>query len=272
MKNIKRYILSIVLATISGVLLAQTPLNWTRDEINPGEDFTLSQDDTLYTEGLKSCFMKLNSGAIPYLKSDVFYINPGAQYEFSFDVIDNDTAGQVKVYADFYDTYGFDVYGQPPVFSNDSAQWQTLSWTGAVPANAVVGYVLIKFYNQPNLYSFTKNARVWLDNFQFRENGGNNLIANGGFEDWIVGVDENSVIDELVSVYPNPANDFVMINLRNEATEISISDITGKQILKVDVSGKGMSRVDVSQLPVGVYFIKALLKDRSIVTKKLMVN
>jgi hypothetical protein len=272
MKIIKPYIFSFVFIFISGYLHSQTPLNWTRDEVNPGEDFTLFQDDNLFTEGLKSCHMQLNSGAIPYLKSEVYYITPGVQYEFSFDVMDNDTAGQVKVYADFYDTFGFNVYGLPPVFSTDSPDWQTKSWTGTVPTNAVVGYVLIKFYNQPNYYTFTKNADIWLDNFKFRENGGNNLIANGGFEDWIVGVDENSVNDDLISIYPNPADDFVNLSLREEIVDISISDISGKQISRVDVSGKRLSHIDVSQMPAGVYFIKGILKDKSTVTKKLMVN
>jgi hypothetical protein len=185
----KQYLSTLFIILTCG-LSAQIPLNWTRDEINPGEDFTIMPDELFLTHGWKSCHLQLNSGSVPYLKSDVFFITPGAEYEFSFDVLDNDTAGQVKIYADFYDVYGFDVFGQQPVYSVDSAEWQTVSWTGTIPMQAAVGYVLIKFYNQPDPYQFTKTAHIWLDNFVFRENGGNNLILNGSFEEWIVGVDE----------------------------------------------------------------------------------
>ena len=83
----KLFIFILFLFTIN-VISAQSPVNWTRDEINPGEDFTLSADGSVFTEGLKSCHLQLNSGSVPYLKSDVFYIIPGAEYEFSFDVLE----------------------------------------------------------------------------------------------------------------------------------------------------------------------------------------
>ena len=160
----------------------QSPMNWSRDEINPGEDFYLSADESIFTEGAKSLHVKLNSGAVPYLISDVYYITPGAGYEFSVDVFDHDTSGQVKIYADFYDPYGFDIFGEQPVFSQDSSEWQTITWQGTVPMQAAVGYVQLKFHTQPDLYHFTKQAEIWIDNVQFRLNGGINLVANGGLK------------------------------------------------------------------------------------------
>ena len=99
--------------------------------------------------------------------------------------------------------------GQPPVFSADSSEWQTISREGIIPDQAVVGYVLIKFYSQPDLYDFTKTADIWIDNVQFRQAGGDNLVANGSFEEWVVGVDETVNDSNPLSIYPNPAGDFV---------------------------------------------------------------
>lgn len=269
MKFISAFIIFIL---IGAMIYAQVPLNWTRDEINPGEDFTITPDDSFLTDGTKSCHLQLNSGAAPYLFSEVYYVTPGAAYEFSFDVFDHDTAGQVKVYADFYDTYGFDIFGQPPAFSTDSSEWQTVSWSGIIPAQAVVGYVLIKFYNQPDLYHFTKTAHIWIDHVQFRQAEGNNLVVNGGFEDWIVGIDEWGNERKLLSVYPNPAGDFVNFDLPADSKVIVISDLTGREVKRFITVGKELLQVDVKYLPAGLYLITAIHGDDSILTHKLVVK
>jgi len=250
-------------------LCAQVPLNWTVDEINPNEDVTLYPDGSFFSEGMKSCHLQLNSGAVPYLVGEVYYVTPGAAYEFSFDVFDNDTAGQVKVYADFYDTYGFDVFGQSPVFSSDSSEWQTISWEGVIPGQAVVGYVLIKFYNQPDLYNFTKTAHIWIDNIQFRQTGGDNLVANGGFEEWVVGVDEIRNERNLLFIYPNPASDFVNIDLPCNAEVMVISDMMGRAVLRMNVEGMERLQVDLRQLSKGLYLTTAIIRNSPVLSGRL---
>jgi hypothetical protein len=269
----KRYIqhisLSLILIFFPIFLNAQSPMNWTRDEINPGEDFTLTPDESLFTEGMKSMHMQLNSGAVPYLVSDVFYITPGADYEFSIDVFDNDTAGTIKVYADFYDTYGFNVFGHAPLYSEDSSEWQTISWQGTLPAQAVVGYILIKFYNQPDPYHFTRKADIWIDNVQFIQPGIENLVLNGGFENWNVGIDENVL--SALSLYPNPSKDYINIDLPEKPEEIFITDLTGKEILRVNHISDRSIRIDVSNYTPGLFFISVLLEDGSYVPGKFVI-
>jgi hypothetical protein len=250
-------------------LFAQVPLNWTIDEINPNEDLTLYPDESFFTDGVRSCNMQLNSGAVPYLISDVYNVTPGSSYEFSFDVFDNDTAGQVKVFADFYDIYGFNIFGQPPVFSSDSSEWQKMGWVGVIPDQAVVGYVLIKFYCQPDLYHFTKKANVWIDNFQFRQSGGDNLVANGSFEEWIAGFDEPVNKSCPFAVYPNPAGDFVNIDLQDDAEFIVISDLMDKEILRINVEGHQNIQIDLRHLPEGLYLTTAILGNGSYLAVKL---
>ncbi len=267
-----KQIFFILLFFINSAIMAQSPLNWTRDEINPGEDFTLTADGSVFTEGLKSCHLQLNSGSVPYLRSDVFYITPGVEYEFSFDVFDNDTAGQVKVYADFYDVYGFDIFGEPPVFSIDSSEWQTMGWTGTVPLEAAVGYILVKYYNQPDLYNFTKTAHTWLDNFRFSENGGDNLVVNGGFEEWLVGVDETGIKEEMMSVYPNPAAEIVTIRIAGETDFITINDIAGREVLRINSDRQEIIQADISHLQKGLYFVRCFQSGNLIIASKLLID
>ena len=266
----KQLLVILFILTLTISLYAQVPLNWTRDEINPGDDFTLDADESFKTEGMRSLHMRLHSGAVPYLVSDVFYITPGAEYDFSIDVYDNDTSGQVKVYADFYDTYGFNIFGQPPVFSADSSAWQTISWQGTIPTQAVVGYILVKFYCQPDLYHFVKDADAWLDHVQFRQSGGDNLVTNGGFEEWNVGLDEPCEANQL-SIYPNPAKDLVNIDFSGNIHEIFISDVTGRAVLNLVDNGQGLFQVDLTSWNKGIYMISAVKDGNKVFSKKFAV-
>jgi hypothetical protein len=251
-------------------LHAQVPLNWTIDEINPNEDLALYPDESVFTEGVRSCRLQLNSGAVPYLISDAYDVSPGTAYVFSIDVLDNDTAGQIKVYADFYDSNHFNIYGATPVFSSDSSEWQTISWAGTIPAQAVQGYVLIKFYCQPDLYHFTKSARAWIDNIQFHQAGGANLVENGSFEGWIVGVEEAGQEEDQFVVYPNPVVDIVNIDLPETAEMIVISDLMGKEVLKMNVEGRRKIQLDITQLSGGLYLTKVILENSSFQALKLI--
>lgn len=258
MKIYTRYPLLIIpmLFAAFGAIGQQLPLNWTIDEVNPGEDVTLSPDDTFFTEGTRSCKMQLNSGAVPYLISEIYPVVAGMPYEFSIDVFDNDTSGQVKVFADFYDAYGFDIFGAPPQFSVDTNIWQTLQWADTIPAQAVVGYVLVKYYCQPNLYTFTQTANAWLDNTRFIQGSGPNLVANGGFEQWAVGIGENPADAAGLVVYPNPARNMIHIDLPAGAKLLIVSDLMGKQISISDVTGKPSEQVDVGNFTDGIYLLK----------------
>jgi hypothetical protein len=250
---------------------AQTPFGWVIDEINPGHDLTILSDETRFTEGSRSCLLQLNSGAAPYLISDVFYVTPGAEYEFSMDLLDYDTAGQIRIYADFYDTYGFDIFGQPPVFSSDSSDWVTVAWEGVVPDMAVVGYVRIKFYCQPELYNFIHTAKIWIDNFQFRINGDTNLILNGGFENWNVGVGEGDIRDNHLFLYPNPADNYVMIDLPAKEGFVIISDLTGRVVLRRITDGQSRIRIVLNEIPQGIYFVSMIRDDGFEWRSKLLI-
>jgi hypothetical protein len=252
--------------------LAQIPLNWTIDEINPGTDVAVSPDELKFSEGTKSCHLQLNSGAVPYMISDLFPVTGGTPYEFSIDVFDYDTAGQIKVYADFYDTYGFDIFGASPVFSADSNQWMTIHWEDTIPSQAVLGYILVKYYCQPGIYNFTRKADAWIDNVQFRQAGGDNIVANGGFEQWVVGIREEKPGDQMVKIYPNPAKDFVNVELVEMAEWIMISDLAGREVIKINVTNQHSLRVDLSGLGNGFYNLSISRNGKPLQVTKVIIS
>jgi len=261
--------LSFIFSTI--IAFAQVPAEWFIDEVNPGQDVRLFEDGERFTEGTKSCHMQLQSGAVPYLVSENFPVTQGKSYSFSIDVFDHDTTGQLKVYCDFYDASGNNVLGEDPVFSTDKEGWQTLGWSATVPPDAVVGYVLVKFYCQPGLTTFIRQADIWVDHCAFIPEGGANSILNGGFEDWTVGIDKVEAISGDFTFYPNPAGERIKIQSEKEGGTVQICDLSGRLILERKMSGKQMD-IDVSTLTTGTYIVRFIQGNTLCESLKLIKN
>jgi hypothetical protein len=67
-------------------------------------------------------------------------------------------------------------------------------------------------------------------------------------------------------IAPNPAKDFLLIEMENEPAEIFIYDLLGNEILKT-VSENGTSEIDISTLPHGAYFVRVNVNGRASVKK-----
>ena len=74
-----------------------------------------------------------------------------------------------------------------------------------------------------------------------------------------------------LSVYPNPANDFVIVeNIEDNSQPIDIYDLRGVRV-KTAFSIDGKAKIDIANLSSGVYFIK-YIKDSHLYTEKLVVE
>ncbi len=78
----------------------------------------------------------------------------------------------------------------------------------------------------------------------------------------VTGIQDITEVDIATTVYPNPFANELFINKGNEEpeyTQISISDILGKQIKNMDIQmlseTSGRKRIDVAELPKGIYFV-----------------
>jgi hypothetical protein len=85
-----------------------------------------------------------------------------------------------------------------------------------------------------------------------------------------LGLDENSSSDA-ISVYPNPAEEYVTISANDLLIEkIEVVTITGQVISAVHAAAKQI-KMDLSSLSSGVYFLKIYTENNS-ATKQLVVH
>jgi hypothetical protein len=264
MKKLSLLVLIAALFVGVGAMAQSMPNDWFTDEVNPGADFHLFQETENVYEGEYSCKAVLLQPEIPYLLSFTFDVTPGSSYTYSLWYYDNDPLISIKVYAEFYDAEGNDIYGEDPVFGEDGDAWQTISWTGVVPEGAVEGYAWIKFYDDEG---FVDNATAYIDDVRF-EVEGVNLIANGGFELWDgVGTAEQSASS--VKVYPNPFNENLFVS-GADYDQIKIQNMLGQVVFDNEMqAGKSIL---TSDLEPGIYFVTVLKEDRILETRKVLKN
>lgn len=175
----KKHLLTLLLM-IPAVLSAQVLDNWILDEPT-GADLTVVQEETTVNEGLYAAKVSLLTTEVPYIYSKEFDVTEGSSYTFSIDIFDNTDQGSLKVYCEFKDASGEDIFGEEPLWTSDSDAWQTISWSATVPTGAVKAYVWIKCYDDAG---FTAPVDFYLDNASFVMDGGDNLVPNGDFESW----------------------------------------------------------------------------------------
>ena len=89
-------------------------------------------------------------------------------------------------------------------------------------------------------------------------------------------VDQTVDIEELnrkkLTVYPNPAGDYITINNpENEIVEWQISDLQNKRMLQGFITGEN-TKIDLSQLKPGIYLIRTFTADRPGHVEKLIVR
>lgn len=82
-------------------------------------------------------------------------------------------------------------------------------------------------------------SKLWVDD----------MMLNAGF----VGTDEE-VINNHVTIYPNPSSDYVNISTTDLAADLYVFlyDMNGKQVMSKQMNGNN-SQLDISNLPNGVY-------------------
>jgi hypothetical protein len=101
------------------------------------------------------------------------------------------------------------------------------------------------------------------------------------------GVDNdcNQIIDEGVgingmegengiSIYPNPANDKIILTINtqfniNSSSNISICDLSGKIISHLSIKAN-KTEIDLSKYTAGIYFVRVIVKDNQYVQKLIM--
>ncbi len=106
---------------------------------------------------------------------------------------------------------------------------------------------------------------------------GNNRISGiidiGAFEkiDVQTGINEFNKNEQSLLVYPNPANDKIMVHsAQGVLNEVSIIDLLGKEQLLIK-SKEMQTEIDITALKAGVYFV-SVIKNGNSITQKLIIN
>lgn len=102
----------------------------------------------------------------------------------------------------------------------------------------------------------------------------------GSFQNYsliVSGIDQtlgtvNNNFDKSIFVYPNPASSILNFNITEniELLSISISDISGKNVMQIPYSDSIQNKINLENLQSGVYFVKFTTKDNVSVVKKIV--
>ncbi len=99
--------------------------------------------------------------------------------------------------------------------------------------------------NNPNL------LEICVDDITFAQQNFTDIPSQTTFIDnCTLSISEN--LSDIVTVYPNPANDHIQLNSKLSIDRIDIYDILGKKMKRYSITD---NRVDISNLTTGMYFI-----------------
>ena len=80
--------------------------------------------------------------------------------------------------------------------------------------------------------------------------------------------------DELIKIYPNPVNSNIIIDLRThyDAINIELIDMSGKSVYNNQFYSRNIISLDTDGLLTGFCFIKVMLNNDKILTKKILIE
>ena len=129
------------------------------------------------------------------------------------------------------------------------------------------GYVLFKIKTLPTLElgdTFENSAEIYFDfNFPIITNVEQTLIDNTASTD-------DFSVNSNISVFPNPANEYLTIKSQLSFDSVIIHDLTGKEIRRiVSTNSKLEQQVDVANLKGGIYYL-TIVSGKSRTTQKFL--
>lgn len=104
----------------------------------------------------------------------------------------------------------------------------------------------------------------------FHDNGSGRIV-NGVEVPVLLGINENSLSDPQIIVYPNPASDYIHIALAdNSDIQLQLVDLNGKKLYETELKGKE-AYIDIRSLNAGMYVLELTINGRKY-AKRIAVN
>jgi hypothetical protein len=164
-------------------------------------------------------------------------IYPEIKYTFSVKVRSNIQDAALNVN---YKIAGVSKFGA--LTTLDANQWSTFTVSHIVDREVITGNT--QWQHLPVVQMNTPNAEYYFDDFNFSWEEWNSATA---------GIDE--IESNLVKVYPNPADQFIMLDGIIETASVDLFNITGQRVKSFSVLKSG-EQMDISDLNPGVYFAR----------------
>ncbi len=106
------------------------------------------------------------------------------------------------------------------------------------------------------------------DNIQIVENTEEKTIINENASNKAINKSDETL--ETLSIYPNPSNNYFIIESSTLPTQITVYNIQGIEILNLQNIESNKTQIDLSSQSSGFYFLKIKLENGEFVTKKLI--
>ncbi len=202
-------------------------------------DYTLAVGDTFVMSGKKYHVQKIDTISIGSTPYRMWYLNPDnnsliSVYDITFAIIEG--IGCVKFPSATLDPRNpIETRYMVNCFRNNGIQ----------PA---VSPAVGPFYEDisPTLLYFDNNASC----------------------DYVfMGVKEESKEADLVTIFPNPATEFLTINCREKISSVQITEMTGRTVYQHKCNSEHI-KIDVSHIPSGVYLIRV----NDVVVRRFLKN
>lgn len=162
---------------------------------------------------------------------------PQIKYTFSMKVRSNVQGASLNVN---YKIAGVNKFGN--LTTLDANVWTTFTVSHIVNRVAIAGKTV--WQHQPIVQMNTASADFYFDDYNF------------SWEEWN---SETAGIDDIesnpVTVYPNPAEQFIILDGINDNAKIDIFNITGQRVKSFSVETNG-EQMDISDLNSGIYLTR----------------
>ena len=101
-------------------------------------------------------------------------------------------------------------------------------------------------------------------------------LPNGGDTLYHIGFENNNISQTYnIKVYPNPSNNYIILDFDKIVVgkiDITIFDLTGRNVLKTSMQNQESKKLDISMLTRGIYMLNISIENQNKTTIKLIKN